>query len=145
MSGPVYREAPLPGVTIVVPGYPDDGGLYVEIGPVSDTRGERVVTWYRGQHIYGRALSDPMSGEHLDPRHERPVEDRVAYWVEFVSEVNLAAYLRGERADADGQPLTEYVRTTRIWLAPVEGIPTPRAGRTEHVRSPRDPHRGASA
>jgi hypothetical protein len=114
---------------LAVSGHPDDGETYIEIEPMSDTRGERVVRWHRGTHIFGRALSHPMIGEHLDPGHTHwSIEDRAEYWIEFVSEVNLAAYLRGERTHADGRPLTEYVRIRHAWLAPIEGIPTPRTG-----------------
>lgn len=101
-------------------GCPDDGREYGEIGPATDTLGERVVKWHQGEHTYGRAVSEPTPGEHIDKGWS--IDRRAAYWIHFVSDDDLAAYLRGDKS------VGIWVRTTRAWLVPNDAIPPQRAG-----------------
>lgn len=113
---------------VATAGYPDDGGAYLDIDPMTDTRGESVVRWVRGGHIYGRALSDPAPGAHLHGNAGWPIEDLADYWIEFISDDDLGAWLRGQRVDGSGEPLVKYVRIRHVWLMPTDSIPAPRAG-----------------
>lgn len=123
-----WVATPEGGIAATV-GCPDDGRLYGEITPTSDTAGERVVEWRRGEHIFGRALTHPEIGSRLRGGRKWPIEDQATYWIEFVSDVDLAAYLRGERSDADGHSLVRYVPIDHAWLAPLDGVPSQRTGR----------------
>jgi hypothetical protein len=103
---------------VTTPGCPADGREYTEIEPSTDTLGERIVKYHEGAHTFGRAVSHPTPGEHIKP--DWPVDKRAAYWVRFVSDDDLGAYLRGD------QTVGIWVRITRVWLVPNDGVPAQR-------------------
>jgi len=101
----------------VTVGYPDDGRTYGEIGPMTDTLGERVVWFHRGVHHYGFATSDPIPGEHIDTiRRTRGLRGRALYWIYVVRDGDMPKKLRGQTAPEALVPIQN------AWLVPVDPV-----------------------
>lgn len=105
MSGPSQFYADPDGALVETAGYPNDGGTYRDIEPMTDTNGERIVWWFEGIHRWGYAISDPTPGAHLPKVQQdlwRP-EDRLrkmsTYWIYAVRDEDLPGHLRGEAVE----------------------------------------------
>lgn len=101
MSGPSQFYADPDGALVETAGYPNDGGTYLDIDPMSDTNGQRVVWWLNGHH-WGYALSDPVPGAHLPKVQQdgwsadQRLRKMALYWIYAVRDEDLPRHLVGD-------------------------------------------------
>lgn len=91
------------GDVVVSVGYPDDGGEYTAVQPMSDTAGRRLVWFHRG-HVWGVATTDPTPGSHL------PAAQTRGWSVQQLAEVYVYA------APDEGEPPLVLVPIRHAWM-----------------------------
>lgn len=103
MSQPSRMFGEPTGDVVLSAGYPDDGGDYTRVEPMSDTAGRRLVWFHRG-HVWGVATTDPIPGSHL------PTEQTAGWTVAQRAETYVYA------APDVGQPPLVLVPIRLAWL-----------------------------